>query len=159
MKRGSTFFLKGVVVLLGLGALAVCIFLLPWIASGDAEAHPEDSYLQYPFLVCSYLLSIPFFAALVQTLKLLSYIDRGHAFSESSVRALKSIKYCGITIGVFIALGVLFVILFIDDEVTHIITLGVLFIFASSVIASFAAVLQKVLRDAIRIKIENDLTV
>ncbi|MDQ0059963.1 DUF2975 domain-containing protein [Paenibacillus harenae] len=159
MKRGSTFFLKGVVVLLGLGALAVCIFLLPWIASGDAEAHPEDSYLQYPFLVCSYLLSIPFFAALVQTLKLLSYIDRGQAFSELSVRALRSIKHCGIAIAAFIALGVLFVMVFIDDDITHIITLGVLFIFASSVIASFAAVLQKVLRDAIRIKIENDLTV
>jgi O-antigen/teichoic acid export membrane protein len=159
MKRGSTLFLKGVVVLLGLGALAVCIFLLPWIASGDAEAHPEDSYLQYPFLVCSYLLSIPFFAALVQTLQLLSCIDRGYAFSESSVRALRTIKRCGITISVFITLGELFVILFIDDDITHIITLGALSIFASSVIASFAALLQKVLRDAIRIKIENDLTV
>ncbi|MGO4375914.1 DUF2975 domain-containing protein, partial [Paenibacillus sp. MCAF20] len=86
-------------------------------------------------------------------------IDRGYAFSESSVRALRTIKRCGITISVFITLGVLFVVIFIDDDITHIITLGALSIFASSVIASFAALLQKVLRDVIRIKIENDLTV
>lgn len=76
MKRGSTFFLKGVIVLIGITVLALCIFWLPGIASRDAEANPETAYLQYPFLVCAYVLSIPFFVALYQAFKLLSYITK-----------------------------------------------------------------------------------
>lgn len=159
MKRGSTFFLKGVVVLIGMAALALCIFWLPAVASRDAAAHPETSYLQYPFLACAYALSVPFFAALYQTFNLLSYIDRNKAFSELSVRALNYIKYSGITIGSFIAAGTLCVIIFIDDDIAGIIGLGIMCTFASSVIATFAAVLQKLLKSAIAIKSENDLTV
>ncbi|MBP1079706.1 hypothetical protein JOC74_000194 [Bacillus capparidis] len=59
-KSGSTIFLKVVVFLIGIVVLALCIFLLPEIASRDAEANPETAYLQYPFLVCAYVLSIPF---------------------------------------------------------------------------------------------------
>lgn len=88
----TTFFLKGVVVLIRITALALCIFWLPGIASRDAEANPETAYLQYPFLVCAYVLSIPFLVALYQAFKLLSYIDRNKAFSELSVRALRYIK-------------------------------------------------------------------
>jgi hypothetical protein len=49
--------------------------------------------------------------------------------------------------------------LLIDDDITHIITLGGIGAFASSVIAVFAALLQKLLKNAIEIKKENDLTV
>jgi hypothetical protein len=85
-KQGSTIFLKVVIFLFGITVLALCIFWLPGIASRDAEANPETDYLQYPFLVCAYVLSIPFFVALYQTFKLLIYIDRNKAFSELSVR-------------------------------------------------------------------------
>ncbi|CAH1203762.1 hypothetical protein PAECIP111893_02061 [Paenibacillus plantiphilus] len=159
MKRGSTFFLKGVVVLIGLAALAVCIFWLPEMARRDAEAHPETSYLQYPFLAGAYLLSVPFFVALYQAFKLLTYIDRNKAFSELSVRALKYIKYSGLTLSSIIAAGILFVILFIDDDVAGIIGMGLMCTFASAVIATFATVLQRLLTNAIAIKSENDLTV
>lgn len=160
MKRGSTFFLKGVVVLIGLAALAVCIFWLPEMARRDAEAHPETSYLQYPFLAGAYLLSVPFFVALYQAFKLLTYIDRNNAFSELSVRALKYIKYSGFTLSSIFASGILFVILFIDDDdVAGVIGMGLMCTFASAVIAIFAAVLQRLLKHAIAIKSENDLTV
>ncbi|QWU13782.1 Protein of unknown function [Paenibacillus sophorae] len=159
MKRGSTFFLKGVVVLIGITALALCIFWLPGIASRDAEANPETAYLQYPFLVCAYVLSIPFFVALYQAFKLLSYIDRNKAFSELSVRALRYIKYCAITISILIVSGIIFVVFFIEGDVAGVIALGLMCSFASSVIATFAAIIQKLLKDAIDIKSENDLTV
>ncbi|MGV2488281.1 UNVERIFIED_CONTAM: DUF2975 domain-containing protein, partial [Bacillus mycoides] len=45
------------------------------------------------------------------------------------------------------------------DDAPGIIILGMLLIFASMVIAVFAAVLQRLLKDAIDIKSENDLTV
>ena len=47
-----------------------------------------------------YVSVIPFFVALYQAFKLLSYIDKNQAFSELSVKALKNIKYCAITISI-----------------------------------------------------------
>ncbi|MDZ5606230.1 DUF2975 domain-containing protein [Bacillus pseudomycoides] len=159
MKRGSTTFLKVVLLIIGIAVLALCIFAVPEIASRDASANPETSYLQYPFLVCTYVLSIPLFIALYQAFKLLIYIDKCKAFSELSVRALKYIKYCAITISIFIVLGILFVIFFIEGDRAGIIMLGLIGTFASSVIATFAAVLQRLLQEAIDIKSENDLTI
>ncbi len=45
------------------------------------------------------------------------------------------------------------------DDAPGIILLGMVIIFASMVIAVFAAVLQRLLQEAINIKSENDLTV
>jgi hypothetical protein len=45
------------------------------------------------------------------------------------------------------------------DDAPGIIVIGMIIIFASMVIAVFAAVLQKLLKEAIDIKSENDLTV
>ncbi|WP_342543598.1 DUF2975 domain-containing protein [Paenisporosarcina sp. FSL H8-0542] len=140
-KQGSIIFLKLVIFLIGITVLALCLFWLPWIASRDAEANPETAYLQYPFLVCGYVLSIPFFVALYQAFKLLTYIDWNKAFSEVSVNALRYIKYCAIIISTLIVLGIIFVVLFIDGDVASVIGLGLMCTFASSVIATFAAVL------------------
>src|SRR5689334_17167837 len=96
MKRGSTIFLKIVIFLIGIAVLALCIFGLPAIAKGAAGT--EFSRLLYPVLIGMYAAVVPFFIALFQALKLLSYIDKNKAFSEVSVKALKNIKYCAITI-------------------------------------------------------------
>ncbi|WP_141432699.1 DUF2975 domain-containing protein [Bacillus sp. 03113] len=159
-KQGSTIFLKVVIFLIGIAVLAVCIFGLPGIASSDAAAHPETA-LQYPFLVYAYVLCIPFYVALYQAFKLLTYIDKNKAFSELSVRALRYIKYCAITISILIVVGIIIsvAIFYGSEDITGIIMLALISIFASSVIATFAAVLQKLLKEAIDIKSENDLTV
>lgn len=161
MKQGSTLFLKIAVFIIGTPVLALCIFWLPGIAARDAAAHPETAYLQYPFLIGAYITATPFFIALYQTLKLLSYIDQNKAFSELSVRALKCIKYCAITISTLIVVGLISIILIAGEgeDITGFISLGLILVFASMVIAVFAAVLQRLLQEAIDIKSENDLTV
>ncbi|SFF04543.1 Protein of unknown function [Paenibacillus algorifonticola] len=53
----------------------------------------------------------------------------------------------------------LFYLLAEKDDAPGIIVIGMVMIFASMVIAVFAAVLQKLLKEAIDIKSENDLTV
>ncbi|MDQ6422254.1 DUF2975 domain-containing protein [Paenibacillus sp. LHD-117] len=159
MKQGSTFFLQAVVVLIGIAVLAVCVFLLPGVASRDAEANPRSDYLQYPFLVCSYILSILFLFAMVQTFKLLSYINRRMAFSALSVRALRDIKRSATLFSCLIVGGILFVIIFLEGDRAGVVAAGIIGTFASIVIATFAAVLQKLLQDALAIKSENDLTV
>ncbi|MRH41638.1 DUF2975 domain-containing protein [Aquibacillus halophilus] len=160
MKRGSTLFLKTVVILIGIPILAVCIYgLSRFDPNSPYWQLPELANLQYPLLIGMYAAMIPFFFALYQTLKLLSYIDKDEAFSESSVKALKNIKNCAITISILfvLELPVLYMLTKVDD--TPGILIGMVVIFASMVIAVFAAVLQKLLENAIDIKSENDLTV
>lgn len=155
--KQETLFLKIAVVLIGIPVLALCIGL-PWIANEAAEHYP--SYFLYPLLTGMYMAAIPFFVALYQALKLLNFIDKNEAFSELSVRALKKIKYCAAAISVlYVAVMPLFYRIAQEDDAPGVIVIGLVITFASIVIAVFAAVLQKLLKDAIDIKSENDLTI
>lgn len=160
MNRMSTIFLKIAVVFIGIPILALCIFLVPKIASYSAELFPNIAYIKYLAFIYLYVTAIPFYFALYQAFKLLSYIDKNKAFSGLSVRALKNIKYCAVTISIFYAAGMpVFYLMAEIDDAPGIIVIGLVIIFASMVIAVFAAVLQKLLKEAIDIKSENDLTV
>ena len=150
MKRYSTIFLKLAVILIGIPVLAVCIFWLPRFAN----------YLHYPILIGVYATAISFFFALYQALKLLSYIDKNKAFSELSVKALKYIKHCAITISIIYAVLTPFLFPIADaDDAPGFVAIPLIIIFASIAIAVFAAVLQMLLQDAIDLKSDNDLTV
>lgn len=160
MNRGTTLFLKIAVILIGIPVLALCIFLVPEIANFAAELYPDNSFLKYLVFIDLYAAAIPFYFALYQAFNLLSYIDKNKAFSELSVRALKNIKYCAIIISSLLVLGMpLFYLIAEKDDAPGIIVIGLVIIFASMVIAVFAAVLQRLLQEAIDIKSENDLTV
>lgn len=159
MKR-ETLFLKVTVLLMGIPILAMCIFVVPEIAKYTAEMYPEAAYVKYLLLIDLYATAIPFYIALYQAFKLLSYIDKNKAFSELSVGALKNIKYCAIAISILYVLGMPLFFLFAEaDDAPGVILIGLVIILASMVIAVFAAVLQKLLKNAIDIKSENDLTV
>ncbi len=160
MNRGSTNFLKVVVFLLAIPILGMCIYLLPWIARDVLESNWEFAYLVYPVLIGMYASTIPFFIALYQAFRLLSYIDKNKAFSELSVRALRNIKFCAITISVLYLVSMPFFYLIGEkDDAPGVIVIGMVLTFAPMVIAVFAAVLQRLLQEAIDIKSENDLTV
>lgn len=159
MKR-ETLFLKIAVFFIGIPILALCIFAVPEIANYAAKLYPGISYMKNLVFINFYAAVIPFYFALYQALKLLSYIDKQKAFSELSVQALKHIKYCAITISSIYVLGMpLYYLLAEADDAPGIILIGLVIIFASIVIAVFAAVLQKLLKNAIDIKAENDLTI
>jgi hypothetical protein len=157
MKR-ETLFLKGAVFIIGLPILALCIFGLPWLANNPVN--PVYAHILYPIVIGIYVSAIPFCFALYQAFKLLSYIDTNKAFSELSVKVLKNIKYCAITISTLYVAMMPFIYLAADkDDAPGLIIIGMVPIFASMVIAVFAAVLQRLLQEAIDIKSENDLIV
>lgn len=159
MKR-ETLFLKIVLFLMALPVLAVCIFVVPPMSRFVGEILPQWSFLQYVFLIALYGTAIAYFAALYQAMKLLSYIDRNIAFSEKSVTALKNIKYCALVITVLYMLCLPIILYTAQvDDAPGLGGLGMVITFGAIVIAVFAAVLQKLLENAIEIKSENDLTV
>ena len=160
MKRGSTLFLRIAIILLGLPILVVCILGLSRLDPNSPYWQlPELANLQYPLLIGMYAAMIPFFVALYQALKLLSFIDKNKDFSELSVKALRNIKYCAIAIIIVYVLELpfLYILTKVDDAPGLLI--GLVVIFASMIIAVFAAVLQRLLQEAIHIKTENELTV
>ncbi|WP_158737782.1 DUF2975 domain-containing protein [Alteribacillus sp. YIM 98480] len=158
MKRGSTLFLRLAVFLIGTPVLALCIFGLPWLANNPIN--PDYAHILYPITVIMYVSVIPFIVALYQAFRLLSYIDKNKAFSSISVRALKNIKYCANTISGLYVAGLPFFYIFAElDDAPGLVIIGMIPIFASMVIAVFAAILQKLLQEAIDIKSENDLIV
>ncbi|UKS25539.1 DUF2975 domain-containing protein [Paenibacillus sp. HWE-109] len=160
MKRGKTLFLKIAVILIGIPILALCLFLVPKIGNFAGELYPEMAYMKSLVLIDMYAAAIPFYFALYQAFKLLSYMDKNQAFSELSVKALKNIKYCAITISTLYLLGMpLYYLMGKRVDPPSFIPMGSVIIFGSMVIAVFAAVLQRLLEEAIHIKSENDLTV
>nr|WP_255437484.1 DUF2975 domain-containing protein [Thalassobacillus sp. CUG 92003] len=142
-----------------MAVLALCIGFIPWMINQEGIS-PEYAYIIYSILIAMYVAAIPFFMALYQALRLLHYIDKDTAFSDSSVKALRLIKLCAGTISVvYVGAMPFFYLLAEKDDAPGVILIGLVFIFASIVIGVFAAILQKLLKNAIDIKSENDLTV
>ena len=163
MKQGLTSITRGIIYLMGFALITVCAILLPELAREESVGRVTPPS-PYPFLIGAWILSTPIFVALHQTLKLLSHVDGNKAFSNHSVKTLQNIKFCSIVFSAMIIVGVVTVVLVTrsvnpTEDVTPIVTLGFVFTFVSSAAATFIAVLQKLLKVAIDIKSENDLTV
>lgn len=156
MKQGSTIFLRGVVILIGLIVLLLCVFALPRLISLELAGDFDYGAI----FLGMYVPAIPFFFALYQALKLLNYIDKNKAFSWASVNALKNIKYCALAISGLYAAGMPYIFYVADkDDAPGVAAIGFVIIFASLVIATAAAVFQRIFQNAVDIKSENDLMV
>jgi cytochrome bd-type quinol oxidase subunit 2 len=158
MRRSSTAFLQLVIVLVGVGALALLLWE-PHLEGRNAHATPSQIYFKDPFLAYAYIASLPFFAALYQAFKVLGYAGRNKVFSLAAVKALRNIKRCAIAIIGFVAAGEIFILLHDSDDRAGGVFMGVLITFGSIVIAAAAAMFERVLQNAVDIKSENDLTV
>ncbi|EOR21410.1 DUF2975 domain-containing protein [Niallia sp. FSL W8-1348] len=158
MKRGTTLFLKLAVILIGIPVLALGIWGVFDLIKNPVN--PEYAHILYPIVIGIYVSAIPFYMALYQALRILGYIDKNEAFSEVSIKALSRIKKDAIVISIVYVLMVPFIFLLAQiEDAPGLILFGMVPIFASIVIAVFAAVLQRLLQQAIDIKSENDLTV
>src|SRR5215475_11195616 len=96
MKRGSTIFLRIVIVLIGIGALTFMLWE-PTVEGVNAHATLFQMYFNL-FVVYAFIASIPFFVALYQAFKVLGYAGQNMVFSPEAVKALRIIKLCAIAI-------------------------------------------------------------
>jgi hypothetical protein len=156
MNRSSTVFLQGVIVLIGVGVLAFMLWV-PQVEGRNVNATQFEVYFKDPLLAYAYIASIPFFMALFQAIKLLGYARQNQVFSPAAVKALRTIKYCAIAIIGFVVGSVAFMP-FGEPEPPGVVMRG-LVIFGSIVVATAAAMFERVLQNAVDIKSENDLTV
>lgn len=159
MKRMPTLFLKFAIVVVALVSLAICTIVIPGFGIANSD-EPDFVQFIFPILICILTAFIPFFVALCQTWKILGYIDRNVAFSDISVKALKNIRNCAFAACGVLSVNLIFFYNFAEKEdAPGFIVIGMALVFASFVIAIFAAVLQMLFKEAIDIKTENELTV
>ena len=158
MKKGSTLFLKVVILLIAIGALIGMI----WFPQTEGRATSLDLISIYtdPFIIYIYIASIPFFVGLYQAFKFLNLIDANKAFSQSAINTLKNMKFASLSLIGFIALAELYLRFFVHgDDIASPTMLGICMALAFGVIATAAGVFQKLFQNTVDIKSENDLTV
>jgi len=158
MKRGSTIFLQVVIVLIAIGAFALLLWE-PHIEGRNAHATLFEIYFKDPFLAYAYIGSIPFFVALYQAFKVLGFAGQNKILSPEAVKALRTIKYCALAIIGFVAVSIIFMIFGDRDDRPAGVFMRILITFPSVVVATAAAMFERILQNAVDIKSENDLTV
>ncbi|MBK7094736.1 MAG: DUF2975 domain-containing protein [Saprospiraceae bacterium] len=159
MKRISIIFLQAVIVLTGIAALVILV----WFPLTEGRATNLDLFTIYadPFILYGYAASIAFFVALFNAFRLLGYIGQNEVFSTNSVKALKNIKYCSILLSILIMVAGLFIMLTHnkEDDPAGFLAICFLTTFVAVVVATAAAIFEKILQNAVDLKSENDLTV
>ncbi len=160
MVRSSTIFLQAVIVLIGIGVLAFMLWE-PHLEGRNAHATLFQIYFNDPFLAYAYTASTAFFIALYQAFKLLGCVRRNEVFSQHSVKALRTIKYCAMSLvgSLVFAEAYFFIVERGKDDIAGGVMMGLLMIFVSVVVATSATVFERILQSAIDIKSKNYLTV
>jgi hypothetical protein len=158
MKQKSTLFLKIAVFLLGapVAALGTAgLFLLV-----RHPINPRYAMMLYPLIGGIYASVIPYATALVQAFGLLNAIDHNNAFSGSSVKSLKCIKANAIVIClIYTTLLPFSFMLAQEDDAPGLVLMAMVPIFASAVIAVFAAVLHRLFEEAARLRSDQELVI
>ena len=157
LKRSSAVFLQALIVLIGMAALT---FLLwePHVEGVNAHARFFEVYLDL-FVAYAYVGSIPFFVGLYQAFKVLGYIRQDRVFSQEAVKALRTIKLCALALIAFVVVSVIFMIHGDRDDRPAGVFMRILVAFPSIVVATAAALFERILQNAVDMKSENDLTV
>jgi hypothetical protein len=158
MKSGVALFLRGALVLVGIGALA---FLLaePHFEGRNAHATLFAIYFKDPFLAYAYVGSIPFFVGLYQAFKVLGHTGRNKEFPPSTIRSVRTIKHCAIALIGFVAGAEAIIMLSDSDDRAGGVFMGIVILFASSVVAIAMTLLERALQKAMEMKSGNDLMV
>jgi DUF2975 family protein len=144
MKLGATVFLRGVLVLIGIGALT---FLLvePHFEGRNAHATLFEIYFKDPFLAYMYVASSAFFVGLYHALKVLGYAGRHQELSPAAISSVRTVKYCALALIGFVVGAEVFIMLSTSDDRAGGVFMGLLILLASTAVAAATAVLERTL--------------
>lgn len=141
-------FLQVVIVLIGVAVLSFMLWE-PHLEGRNAHATLYQIYFNDLFLAYVYISSIAFFIGLYQTFKLFGYIGQNNAFSLSSARSLRTIKYCAIALVALIAAPLVYLVIAQpEDDIAGGVAMGLFLTLISGIVATTAAVFERVLKKA-----------
>ena len=147
-QRLASAFLQVVVVLIGIGVLALMLWE-PHLEGRNAHATLFEIYFKDPFLAYVYIGSIAFFVALYQAFKLLGHAGQGTIVAEAAVKSRRTIKAGAICLIGLVAVGEAVILLQTSDDRAGGVAIGVLIALASAVIATAAAMLERIVHNVV----------
>lgn len=149
MSRIATIFLQGVIILIGIGALA---FLLwePHVEGRNINATLFQIYFKDPFLAFVYAGSIPFFVALFQGLKLIQFVGDNRVIAIPAIKAVQTIRYCALVLICFIAIAEVIILFNDSDDRAGGVMIGVALTFGSSIVAAASYLFEGSLKNALK---------
>ncbi|EPH95625.1 MULTISPECIES: DUF2975 domain-containing protein [unclassified Enterococcus] len=156
--KQTTLFLKAAI-----GLLAAMVAFFDFMLAMGLNNSAENTTLYGEKILCGaalYITSFLIFFGLYQIYRLLKLIDKDLAFSNDSLKIVRKIKNTILVIFP-ILLGILPMAYRIADgeDAPGIMVIGLGITMIPLVAGAFAATIEKLLRNAISIKNENDLTV
>lgn len=157
-KNNYVKFLRAVLLILGVGILVFAIVYLPYFAELAAGYYKELSYLKTPLLIFVYMSAVPFYIALFQGYKICSTIVNNNPFSKENVKSFRIASFSALTVSIMYFTGTgAFVFLKVDRPILYIVftLIGA----CALVVTLLCEVLSQLLKKAIEISEENELTV
>lgn len=143
MKKQIAIFLQVLVVIIGLGAGALLLWE-PRIEGRNVHATLSETYFGDPFLAFVYLGSIPFFVALYQVFKLIGYVGKNNSYSRKTIKSLRVVRCCALTIIGFVVAGEIYILLnHGDDDPAGGLFVGSLIALGAGVVALVSTFLER----------------
>jgi hypothetical protein len=154
LERSSTLFLRLILLVLTIGVLVLCGFLLYQIIESDSLGYYR------PILMGLFFTAIPLFYIFYQAYNLLNNIDNNLSLTDSSVNSLRIIKVCSFIISLMYLIGSPFIFnVAQQDDAPGVVLINIILIMGPFSVGVFTYILQKLLINAIGYKSENELTI
>jgi len=154
LERSSTLFLRLILLVLSIGVLVLCGFLLYQIIQSDSLGYYR------PILMGLVISTIPLFYIFYQAYTLLNNIDSNLSLTDSSVNSLRIIKVCSFLISLMYLIGSPFIFNVAQrDDAPGVVLINIILIMGPFSVGVFTYILQKLLINAIGYKSENELTI
>ena len=154
LERSSTLFLRLILLVLTIGVLVLCGFLLYQIIQSDSLGYYR------PILMGLFITAIPLIYIFYQAYNLLNNIDNNLSLTDSSVNSLRIIKVCSFIISLMYLIGSPFIFnVAQQDDAPGVVLINIILIMGPFSVGVFTYILQKLLINAIGYKSENELTI
>lgn len=154
LERSSTLFLRLILLVLTIGVLVLCGFLLYQIIQSDSLGYYR------PILMGLVITAIPLIYIFYQAYNLLNNIDNNLSLTDSSVNSLRIIKICSFIISLMYLIGSPFIFnVAQQDDAPGVVLINIILIMGPFSVGVFTYILQKLLINAIGYKSENELTI
>lgn len=154
LEKGSTLFLRAVLLLFSLVAISVCALLWYLILTSESLGDYR------PILIGATFTTFPFLYIFYQSNRLLRFIERNQSLTKGAVKALQHITFSSFVISGMYLFGAPFIYTVAErDDAPGVILINLILIAAPLIVGVFSWILQKLLLNAIGYKAENDLTI
>jgi len=150
VKRSLWIGLMDILVIFFIAALVTAMILLPFIFNKYTGFAGSQTFNSLWIKVFLYFTAAPFMALLIMTKKIINNIKRKDPFCHSSITALNIISICAFTDFVLYAIGT--AIIFKN-------LLSLTLAIAAFMVGLTSLVLSQLVKEAMKIKQENDLTI